>query len=190
MARVPKVHGSPRRRRSPGGGGRRGAEGVAVAAAAGRRLARRSRCGCGAGLPAQSPVTAGEEAAPRLGDGETTLRALFSQAVTMPGCPEPANTRGGEKKKKWLGWCLPAQRGIVRASLPFPSSVGVQICFNRMWGRGSDECCLKHVPYPRLPRGQGVCLQGDVFQPSSMPMGCNPLSLHHQPCPQLLASRF
>lgn len=42
-------------------------------------------------------MTAEEEAAPCLGDGEMTLQALFSEAVTMPGCPEPANTRGGEK---------------------------------------------------------------------------------------------
>lgn len=56
-----------------------------AAVAAGRGLAQRIRCGCGAGLPAQSPVTAGEEAAPRPGDGEMTLWALFSEAVTMPG---------------------------------------------------------------------------------------------------------
>lgn len=36
-------------------------------------------------VPAHSPVTAGEEAAPRPGDGEMTLWALFSEAVTMLG---------------------------------------------------------------------------------------------------------
>lgn len=36
-------------------------------------------------VPAHSPVTAGEEAAPHPGDGEMTLWALFSEAVTMLG---------------------------------------------------------------------------------------------------------
>lgn len=49
-------------------------------------------------------MTAGEEAAPCLGDGEMTLQALFSEVVTMLGCPEPANARGGEK----LAWVLPS----------------------------------------------------------------------------------
>lgn len=74
-----------------------GTASAAVAVDAGRRLTQRNRCSCGAGLPAHSPVTAGEEAAPCLGDGEMTLQALFLEAVTMPGCPEPANNRGGEK---------------------------------------------------------------------------------------------
>lgn len=94
--------GSPGHRGAHGGaraGGRgcRGAEGAVPAVDIRRRLVQRSRCGCSAGLPACSPVTAGEEVAPRLGDGEMTLRALFSEAVMMPGCPEPANAWGGEK---------------------------------------------------------------------------------------------
>lgn len=70
------------------GGGFWGAERAVPAVApvdAGHRLAQRIHCGCGAGLPAHNPVTAGEEAAPRPGDGEMTLWALFSEAVTMLG---------------------------------------------------------------------------------------------------------
>lgn len=36
----------------------------------------------------------------------------------------------------------------------------------------------------------GACQQMDDFLPSSIPMGCNPLSLHHHLCPRLLVSWF
>lgn len=80
--RGPQGAWEPMEEMEPGGVGERSG-----AVDAWRRLERRSGGGCGTGLPAHSPVTAGEEAASRPGDGEVTLRALFSQSVTMPGCP-------------------------------------------------------------------------------------------------------
>lgn len=109
----------------------------------GCRLVQRSHWSCGTGLPAHSPVTAGEEVALRLGDGEMTLWSLFSEAVTMPGCPKPANTLGGEK----LAWVLPsctARRHLAFAAFYVPGqSTGL---LEWVWGEGSDQHCPRHAP--------------------------------------------
>lgn len=154
---------------------------------AGRRLAQRSHCGCGAGLPAQSSVTAGEEAAPRLGAGEVTLRALFSEEVTMPGCPKPANTRGGEK----LAWVLPSctarhHPGFAAFSVLGPSEHGS--AWKGCGEEGSDEQCPQSAPHPWLPRGQGFASRQMFCHPTvspwvTTPSPCTDTSVHSSLCP-------
>lgn len=121
-----------------GGGWGRGDEGPL---GAGHGLVLKSRCG--AGLPAHSPVTAGEEAAPAPCGGEVTLEALvLGSRHDAGGAPsqQRANARGGENR---FGCCLPAQRGVIRALRPLSSSV----CSGERAKGGNDD---KHRPQTAL----------------------------------------
>lgn len=101
---------------------------------AGCRLAQRSHWSCGTGLPVHSPVTAGEEVALRLGDREMTLWSLFSEAVTVPGCPKPANIRGGEK----MVWVLPSCTARHHPGFAAFSVLGQSTCLLE-WGEGRGK---------------------------------------------------
>lgn len=168
-----------------------GAAWAAVAVDAGRRLVRRSRCSCGTGLPAHSPVTAGKEVAPRLGDGEMTLQALFSEAVMMLGCPEQANTQGGEKQ----AWVLPSctarhHPGFAAFSVFGRSTDLLERDAGKREIKDQEGALPQTCSSPVAAPWAGICQQMDVFLPSSIPMGCNTCSLHHHLCPRLLVSWF
>lgn len=80
------------------GGWGRGDEGPL---GAGRRLVLKSRCG--AGLPAHSPVTAGEEAAPAPCGGEVTLEALVLGSRHDAGVPRASREQMPGAEKTALG---------------------------------------------------------------------------------------